>query len=289
MSIDGTKVSPDVKLLGSGADGALFTDPEEEELDESDPSSLQRRLIYSIDHLSLSDSSISTLDSDLDDSDDDDSHANLESPSTSQGRPSRERLSSFASDDSATSKAGFHSDAVQGLLEALRDEGADFDSAKLEFMGLRLANDASDKSVRKAVAVAFTLRAAELLDTGVEPSKAANGALKSRKGAIKFISEVATSGGESEQVAFSLALQRAVVGVKGLETGRAGNLLAAMFQQLYNEDVLEEEGILGWWASESASQGESMSAVRVKCQVLVEWLENADEEDDDDDEDDDDE
>jgi translation initiation factor eIF-2B subunit epsilon len=42
--------------------------------------------------------------------------------------------------------------------------------------------------------------------------------------------------------------------------------------------VLEEDGILAWWADKRAAEGEKMGALREKCRVLVEWLENADEE-----------
>jgi len=57
-----------------------------------------------------------------------------------------------------------------------------------------------------------------------------------------------------------------------------------MLQQLYALDILEEEGILGWWENERAVEGESMTLLKEKCRVLVEWLENAEEEDDSDDE-----
>ncbi len=58
-------------------------------------------------------------------------------------------------------------------------------------------------------------------------------------------------------------------------------MLAALLQQLYNLDVLEEDGILAWWEDERAADGENMTTVKERCRVLVEWLENADEEDSD--------
>ncbi|PHH83365.1 hypothetical protein CDD83_2998 [Cordyceps sp. RAO-2017] len=71
------------------------------------------------------------------------------------------------------------------------------------------------------------------------------------------------------------------------EPARAGALLAALLQQLYALDILDEDAILAWWADDRALQGDGMAALRDKCRVLVEWLENAEEEDDDDDDDDD--
>ncbi|CCF36691.1 eIF4-gamma/eIF5/eIF2-epsilon [Colletotrichum higginsianum] len=280
---NGSPVVPDAALVGPSGKGARYVDPEAEDVDDEDPSTLQRSLIYNLSHLSLSTSTISTLSSDVGDDDDSDAGSAV----TPFSADARNRADSFVSDDSQ-GKSGFHHDAVHGLLDALRAESGDFDSAKLEFMGLRLANDASDVAMRKAVAIAFARRAAELLEPehgGLEPPKAADSTFNSSKGASKFVSEVGVGGGEAEQVDFVLALQHALLGCRNLEHHRAGVLLAAMLQQLYGLDVLEEEGILAWWEDARADEGEGMSALKEKCRVLVEWLENAEEEDDDDDDD----
>lgn len=268
VDADGAQVTPDTALLGAPAQGAPFVDPEEDELDPEDPSMLQRRLMYNLDHLSLSASSISTLSSEIDE----------DSRPTTPSGPSRDRLSSFASDDSFN-RSTFHADAVSGLLDALRDPTGDFDSAKMEFLGLRLANDASEGAVRKAVASSFALRAVELSDSGLDASKAAEKALRGGKGVTKFIDEVGVGSGEADQVEFAIALQRSLAGAKGLEPGRGGVLLAAMFQQLYDMDIVEEEGILAWWGDERA-EGGSMGALRERVRPLIEWLENAEEDDD---------
>ncbi|TDZ28563.1 putative translation initiation factor eIF-2B subunit epsilon [Colletotrichum spinosum] len=280
---NGSPVDPDVSVVGASGKGARYVDPEAEDGDEEDPSTLQRSLIYSLAHLNLSTSSVSTLASDFYDDDSDAGSA------LTPFSDSRNRHDSFVSDDSS-GKSGFHHDAVHGLLDALRADSSDFDSAKLEFMGLRLANDASDVAMRKAVAVAFGRRAAELLDAehgALEPAKAAETTFASKKGAAKFVSEVGVGGSEEEQVEFVLALQRALLGAKSLEHSRAGVLLVAILQQLYNLDVLEEEGIIAWWEDARAEEDEGMGALKEKCRVLVEWLENAEEEDDDSDDDDD--
>jgi translation initiation factor eIF-2B subunit epsilon len=277
----------DTALLGPETNAARFVDPEDEEADEEDPSRLQKSLLYSLANLNLSTSSISTLASGgISDDEDDNFVLAADAGST------RSRLSSFASDDSA-SRIGFHTDAVHGLHDALRAESGDFDSAKLEFMGLRLANDASDAMMRKAVATAFARRAAELLTPeygSLEPAKAAEKALTARKGATKFIDEVGVGGEETEQIEFIIQLQKALLHTKagsGSEAGggKAGILLAALLQKLYALDILEEEGILGWWGDARAAEGDSMTALKEKCRVLVEWLENASEEDDDSDDD----
>lgn len=287
VNVNNESITKNVELFGSTTNAGVFVDPDDEELDEEDPARLQKSLIYSLADLNLSTSTISTLDSAIDSDDE-------EAVGFGPGSSTRSRLSSFASDDSA-GRSGFHTDAVNGLVDALRADSGDFDSAKLEFMGLRLANDASDAMMRKAVATAFARRAAELTTAehgSLEASKAAGEALTSKRGATRFVSEVGVGGGEAEQVAFVLDLQRALRHVRGVEAGRAGTLLAALMQQLYALDILEEEGILAWWSDERAQDGEGMAAIKEKCRVLVEWLENASEEgsdDDDDDDDDDDE
>lgn len=278
VNSSGQPLTKDAGLLGSSTNAATFVDEDDDDFDEEDPSQLQKTLIYSLANANISTSSVSTLASDVDS--DEDSDDGFQTTNTE-----RSRLSSFASDDSS-GRAGFHTDAVHGLVDALRAESGDFDSAKLEFMGLRLANDASDSMMRKAVATAFARRAAELTlpeHGSLEPAKAAEKALTARQGATKFVAEVGVAGEEPEQIEFILFLQKALQHVKGVEMGRAGVLLAALLQQLYALDILEEEGITGWWEDERAVEGEGMTTLKDKCRVLVEWLENADEEDSDED------
>jgi translation initiation factor eIF-2B subunit epsilon len=277
LSSTGQALAPDTSLVGPDGAGALFHDAEVDDLDSHDPSLLQRSLIYSLANHNISTSSISTLSSDLF-SEDSDFAADVDMPSSE-----------------AAEVLNFHTDAVHGLIDALRADSGDFDSAKLEFMGLRLANDASDSMMRKAVAVAFATRAAELLTPShgsLDASKAAERALTARPGASKFVAEVGIGGdGEAEQVEFILELQRALTPQKKdveLEAGKAGTVLAALMQQLYALDILEEDGILEWWEDERAVEGEGMAALKDKCRVLVEWLENAEEEDDEDEDDDED-
>ncbi|KAI1468358.1 nucleotide-diphospho-sugar transferase [Daldinia caldariorum] len=290
LSHNGQLASPQPEFVGSGGKGALLEDLEDDETDVDDPSRLQKSLIYSLEDLDLSDSSVSTL---ADDDDLSDDESGPVSPNASQPT-SRSRLSSFASDDSgAPTFSSFHSDAVHGLLDVLRGTSGNFESEKLEFMSLRLANNASDAAMRKAVATAFVRRAVELITSendALEPSKAAKQVLTSRAGATGFVSEVGVGDHSvSEQVEFALAVQKACVSSsRFVEVAKTGNLLAAMLQQMYDLDILEEEGILAWWEDDRGKEEGLMLDVREKCQPLVEWLENADEESDEEEDDDDD-
>ncbi|KAH8174824.1 eIF4-gamma/eIF5/eIF2-epsilon domain-containing protein [Sarocladium implicatum] len=269
ISHDGKPATRDTTALGTNTNAGLFTDPEDDDLEDDDPTSFHKTLIYQSAHLNFSSSSVSTLASDLLSEEDDELDA-------------LDDLSAHISSDDLTGKsASFHNDAVNGLHEELRNPTGDFDSAKLEFMGLRLSHNASDSMMRRAVATAFAYRAAELLDT-LEPSKAAEKTLTSVPGATKFVDEVGVGGGEREQIEFVLDMQKALRSAPASpeQQPRLGTLLAALLQQLYALDILEEDGILGWWEDERAEDGEGMQQLKDKCKVLVEWLENAEEEDD---------
>lgn len=285
-SHDQKPVNADTKLLGPRGKGAPYKYREEfEDTDPNDPVRLQKSLIYSVAEYNISTSSVSTLSSEVEEETDDEDDPS--DPAADSGV--RSRLSSFASDDSSSgiNKVAFHKEAVNGLVDALRGDADDFESAKLEFMGLRLGQDASDSSVRRAVAGAFVTRAVELL-AELEPAKAAEKAIVSKKGAAKFLREVGVGEGtRAEQVDFILAVQKATVSQNGkAELARLGTLLAAVLQRMYSEDVVEDDGILAWWADKRAAEGESLSFVKSRCKALIDWLEE--EEDDDSDEEDED-
>ncbi|KAI8626181.1 eIF4-gamma/eIF5/eIF2-epsilon [Xylariaceae sp. FL1651] len=276
-------------IVGAQGKGATFRYPEHDEAGTEELSRLENSLIYCLDQFDFDSSSVSTL-ADDDFVSDKDSEAASATPSQPTARS---RLSSFASDDSgAPNFSSFHADAVHGLLDVLRGSSGNFDSEKLEFMSLRLANNASDAAMRKAIATAFVRRGVELMnaDSGVDAVKAAKDTLTSRAGASAFVADVGVGGDSmTEQVEFALAVQRACVNsVKVIDIGKAGSLLAAMLQQMYDLDILEEEGLIAWWQDNRGKEGDNMSGVRAKCQALIEWLENAEEESDEDDDDDDD-
>lgn len=265
-------VPSEPSIVGEGGEGyALSNDSDDE---DDGPSAFHTNLIYSTAHLNISSESISTLSSEL----------SAATPTT------RSRLSSFASisdDDTAGggSNESFHHEAVAGLLDTLR-EGKDFDSAKLEFMGLRLSNDATDHQIRRAIATAFTKRIAQLVENEkMEPLKAASKTF-GMKGAEKFLNEVAvgTQKKEEDQVDFIKALQKDLV-----HRSSGQNILFAVCRTLYDMEVLEEDAFVEWW-KECEELGESedkeMKRVRELTKAFVDWLLTAESEDEDDDDDD---
>ncbi|KAJ8126395.1 hypothetical protein O1611_g7243 [Lasiodiplodia mahajangana] len=151
IGYNGKPLQAQPQVVGTQGKGALFQYPEEDDAGAEELSRLENSLIYSLDKFDLDNSSVSSFGSD----DFADDHSEAASATPSQPT-TRSRLSSFASDDSgAPNFSSFHADAVHGLMEVLRGSVGDFDSEKLEFTSLRLANNASDVAMRKAVATAF--------------------------------------------------------------------------------------------------------------------------------------
>ena len=128
-------------------------------------------------------------------------------------------------------------------------------------------------------------RAAELHldgDSKLTPAKAAEGAFREKKGAHKFVEESGV-GNKSveEQVEFALALQKALVAVvaedEKLDVVAAGKILSAMLQQLYDLEILADEGILGWWQDKRSQVKGTMEGLRARCKVIIDWLQEDDE------------
>jgi translation initiation factor eIF-2B subunit epsilon len=262
-------VPSDPAVVGGEGEGYLFDDDEDS---DDEAFAFHSNLIYSTSHLNISSESISTIHSDI-----------------SVGTPTetRSRHSSFAasiSDDgepSSSSNEAFHHDAVAGLIDALKENG-DFESGngtRLEFTGLRLSNNATDRQVRRAIATAFTKRISQLVEAG-KPATEAAASTFAISGAVGFLNEVAIGleKAEDDQVDFIYALQRDLV-----HRGNGATTLAAVSQKLYDLEVIEEEAFLRWWEeSEGAEkEDEEMKRVREKTKVFIDWLEEAEEDDSD--------
>jgi translation initiation factor eIF-2B subunit epsilon len=256
-------VPSDPSIVGSNGEGYLFTEDSDEEDDEG--LAFHGSLIYTTHHLNLSFESISTIHSHFSDSE-------------TQTHP-RERLSSFASGISSEGETGttnesFQHDAVNGLVDVLKDNG-DFDTAKLEFMGLRLSYNATDHQIRRAIAVAFTKRISQLVENENMGAPEAAAKTFGVSGVATFLNEVAIGSEKSEddQVEFITCLQKDLV-----HRVNGAIVLAAISQKLYQMDVLEEDAFLRWW-QESEDLGEAedreMKRVREKTKVFIDWLEEA--------------
>lgn len=291
---DPVVVADDKAVVGNGGSGYAFNEAEDLSDDENDDSTIfNNSLVYSTAHLNISQESISTLNSAISDDD-------LDGEGFSS---QRERLSSFA--DSVASmdtdeankqnKSSFHEEAVSGLLDSLK-ENRDMDSAKLEFMGLRLSNDANDHQIRKAIASAFIKRLIQLV-TSTDPTEKVDASKACTKvfgmaGVKQFLTETAVGLGkkEADQVDFLGCLMKEVTGKEKVGADVRGNVMAAVCQRLYIDEICDEEGFLSWWEgsveADGAQEGEGkedvsedVKKVREKVLVFIDWLREADEED----------
>ncbi|OAA56958.1 translation initiation factor eif-2b epsilon [Niveomyces insectorum RCEF 264] len=305
LAPDGSRVADDAAVVGADGKGAVFSyttgsdDEEDNDYDTADSdatraASLQRSLVYSTAHLNLSTSSISSFESDgaFGGSDDDDNEVAVVDDD----------------DDDAAGRTNANAKNTLTVDRAARGRGGGGDDTRS-----RLSSFAS-----------------------LEHAGSGRWSTSGKRGAARFVHDVAVGGGGSgtaaEQVEFVLALQRTLVGLRRQQQRRRrqqqqqqggptttttttettsgtpapGTLLAALLQQLYDNDVLEEEGILAWWGDKRAtwdgpggdsSSGEgngdndadnTMAGARARCRVLVEWLETAEEDDSEDEEDGDD-
>ena len=243
-------------------------DPDPEDSDSSSVAS--SRLIYR--HLSASSSasSISTLVS---------SDNNL--------GPAREssRRGSFRSDrsDDVAETRDFHVEATASVLDGLQ-KGDPADTIIIELNGYRMSTNASQHEVRKAVVAAFMRRVSNLSagdnTSGMSAREAVREVFGKYRGLVErtmFDKDVDEKG---DQVDFLLLLQKEVLG-----RPNGNQLLLFVSNELYDSEIIEEDGFLQWWDSERSVQGE-MGKVRDLTGKFITFLREAEEEDESDEDDD---
>ncbi len=240
--------------------------------EDSDASSVaSSRLIYRHPSASSSVSSISTLTSSEDDL-----------------GPVRDssRRSSFRSDpsDDATESRDFHLEATASVLDGLQ-KGDPADTIILELNGYRMSTNASQHEVRKAVVAAFMRRVSNLSASDKPSSISAREAIKEVFGKYKGLVERTIFDKDVDekvdQVDFLLLLQKDVLG-----RPNGDQLLLFTTKEVYDTDIIEEDGVLQWWDNERSAEG-AMRTVRNLTEPFITHLREADEDDESEDEDED--
>ncbi|KAF2227815.1 trimeric LpxA-like protein [Elsinoe ampelina] len=269
---------PDVKIVGQGGEGFLFVDEDEED-EEEEILGLGPKSLYSLQHLSISQDSISTI------------HSHDLSSEDLKPRTADSRTASFGSIASDDSQGGgraahdFHHEASLSIYDSLQ-KGDDSANVQLELTALRMSADASPHSVRRAVTVAFMKRIAAVMETGTTAAQA----VKQTVGPYtELLSRTMFDHGDSteekpDQVDFLLLMQS---DLRHRVEGEKIMLHAS--NELVMQDVLDTEGFEQWWADERSKDGEEMLHVRSQMQPFMDAIaadsEEESEEDDDDDED----
>lgn len=289
------KGEPDPEVVGEGGDGFEFHDSDEEDEDEildglvstgpsefvisAEPAWLLTCTVYNLTSLSLSQESISTL--------------NSESEGDYFGAPhDRSATSSFLSAGSQDSQhaANFDHDASTSIYDSLV-EGHESANIQLELTALRMSTNASDHQVRRAVVTSFVKRITQLIKSGESVKNAVAQVFGAHKELIDRAIFDKSQAEKPDQVDFMILLQ---ADLSHRENGDTILLTAAT--KLVELDSVEEEGMIQWWEDEKSTDGEEMQKVREKTRSLIQFLqleseseeESEEEEDDDDDDDEDD-
>ena len=254
---------------------SFFDNRVDPDLEDSDTSSVaSSRLIYRHPSASSSASSISTLAS---------SDSNLGPARNSS------RRSSFRSDpsDDAAETRDFHVEATASILDGLQ-KGDPADTIILELNGYRMSTNASQHEVRKAVVAAFMRRVSNLSTgdntSGISAREAVREVFGKYKGLVERTMFDKDADEKGDQVDFLLLLQKEMLG-----RPNGSQLLLFVTNEVYDTEVIEEDGFLQWWDNERSVEGE-MGKVRDLTGKFITFLREAEEEDesgDDEDEDED--
>ena len=216
-----------------------------------------------------SNSSISTLTSQLSN----DNEAPLEDLSR------RSSVFSDPSDAEAAQKnRDFHLEATSSILDGMV-EGHAADTIFLELNGYRMSVDAQPHAVLSSVVSAFMKRIAQLTDSGTSAREAVKNVFTQYKTLVDRVILDKAAEKKNDQVDFLLCAQKDAVGrPKGEE------LLLFVAKEVYDLEVVEEDGVLQWWMDERSTKGD-LGAIRGLTEQFVTFLKEA-EEDEDSDEDD---
>lgn len=218
--------------------------------------------VYNMEGLSLSNESISTLNSEEDFDD--------------VPRRDRSAGSSFLSIGSVDSQgsqhaANFDHDAATSIFDSL-EQGHESANINLELTALRMSTNASEHQVRRAVAVAFNKRVSQLVNSGTAAKAAVVQVFGKHKELLERIMFDKNVSGKVDQVDFLLLLQGDLV-----HREKGDDILLHTSMQLYQTDVLEAEGVEQWWADPKSADTEEMRRVRAKTQPFIDFLDDDDE------------
>ena len=266
-SDDVVKATADPKVVGEGGEGHhLEADEDEEDLLDG--------LVGRARNLDLDadEDAISNFDSE-DEENDFDSHA-------AQRANRSDSFASVGSEESGEARnraSDFHHEAVNSIFDALQKK-EDPDTMQLELRALTLSSNAEGKQVRRAIAVAYAKRIANLAEEeSLSPKEAAAQVIGPNQLLIK-----ANVKEEDEQAEFMLFLQTDLVHRKAGE-----KILLFASNELATKDLIEAEGFEAWWNDPRSSATDELERVRKETKQLVDVLVGDDDDDDDDDGDED--
>lgn len=251
----------DNSIVGKGGDGYLYCSDH-----ESDTTSTTSSLLYQLPQASISDSSISTLNSE---------EGNYENFTSS-------RRSSVLSDPAGdtTKSRDFHFEAVASILDGLQ-KGDLPENILLELNSYRMSVDANPHEVRHAVVAAVIKRISSLVGDNLAGTTAQSpqevitelfGKYKALVGRNIFDKD---EDSKVDQVDFLLLVQMEAAGkVQG------ESIMLFVAKECYDLDIVEEDGVLQWW-EDDRSQTDDLRSVRALTEPFIVFLREAEEEESD--------
>lgn len=189
--------------------------------------------------------------------------------------PARSRHGSYRSDFSEESAPNrdFLSEETASVLDGLQ-KGELPENIFLELNARRMGVNASQHEVRHVVVAAFLKRMSSLIGEGdqVSPRDAAKDVCSRYQELVRRTIFDIDQDQKLDQVDFLLLVQKECVG-----RTKGDSLLLFIAKELYDLELIEEDGVLQWWEDDRGSS-EQMARVRVLTEEFVNWLRLADEE-----------
>lgn len=241
-----------------GPDGIGFVYEDESEVEEDDDYEEivnSSGLIYNMASVNLSDTSFAS---------------SVEGTTMRKGR--RRRISTASNNTAASEDSDEESflREAQSSVERAMAEDHDIDIAALELGTLRMAKNAPFHEVRAATITALLGRISNLINSNTMKARQAVESVLNRWAKL-FKRQVFD---QADQVDLLLLIQRDCT-----RRMQGSAILLHAINNLYDQDILEENSIMKWWYKEPQSQGD---ADMVKVGELVprwlEWLTTAEEE-----------
>ncbi|KAL8950713.1 MAG: hypothetical protein Q9222_003272 [Ikaeria aurantiellina] len=237
------------------------------ESDKDSDASDSSGFVYKNPHASASASSVSTLQSE---------YSGLDSV---EDRSRRASAISETSDEAVPNK-DFHVEATASILDGLQKEDLP-ENIFLELNAFRMTVDASQHEIRRAVVAAFIKRIANLEGGGMGAREAVNKIFSKYKTVVERTIFDKDSDDKPDQIDFLLSVQKEL-----LSKEKGDSLLLFMAKELYDLDLIEEDGVLQWWADPKSSNG-NMAQLRRLTESFITFLQEAEEEEESEEDDDD--
>lgn len=190
-------------------------------------------------------------------------------------RSDTSRRSSFVSDHSeenSAAKKDFLNEATASILDGLT-KGDAVDTIFLELNGYRMSVDASQHQVRQAAVTAFATRISQLCERA-SAREAVKGLLGKYVSLFERMVLDKDLDEKGDQVDLLLLIQKAMAARSNGE-----QLLLFTAKELYDLDILEEEGVFQWWDHPESSNSE-MGKVRQLTEQFITFLKEAEEDED---------